>query len=400
MTPNIQFLIHCCQTNPTTSNIEQVRKHITHLSIQQLSEMTSLAHAHGIFPLVYHAVLSHATNLLSQNTLAELKQQNLTIVMRNMQMTAELIRITKLLEENGVKALAFKGPTLAKLAYGDITLRQYSDLDILIDEKHLYQVAQLIVEENYEPMDSIKFLKNEAKLQVEKNYEFFGKKNGIKLEIHWRLINSSFLKKFKNHNVWKNTQEVTLNKTSIRTLDSSFLLIYLCNHGASHMWERIEWIADIDRLIRSTQNIIDWDKTLSSSIALHSNTTLLLGLGLTNKILDTPLPTEILAVLDHHVTVTELISKTINSLNSDILFHDHTSKKKNLKVFLFHLLIQDTLSTKLRFLLHTIFGYTDRDVMAINLPRFLFFLYYPIHIGRTLKKYTIDPIKSLFIKTS
>ncbi len=396
MTPNIQFLIHCCQTNPTTSIIEQVCKHITHLSTQQLSEMTTLAHAHGVFPLVYHTV----TNLLSQNTLEELKQQNLTIVMRNMQMTAELIRIMKLLEENGVKALAFKGPTLAKLAYGDITLRQYSDLDILIDEKHLYQVAELMVAQDYDPMDSIEFLKNKAKLQVEKNYEFYGKKNGIKLEIHWRLINSSFFKTFKNYNAWKNTQEVTLNKTSIRTLDSSFLLIYLCNHGASHMWERIEWIADIDRLIRTTQNLIDWDEILSSSMTLHSNITLLLGLGLTNKIFDTPLPTEILAVLDPHVTVAKLISKTINSLNSDILLQDHTSKNKNLKVFLFHLLIQDTLPTKLRFLLHTIFGYTDRDVMAINLPRFLFFLYYPLHIGRILKKYTIDPIKKLFIKIS
>ena len=49
-----------------------------------------------------------------------------------MLMSAELIRIMKLLEKNDIKALAFKGPVLSQMVYGDITLRQYVDLDVLI----------------------------------------------------------------------------------------------------------------------------------------------------------------------------------------------------------------------------------------------------------------------------
>jgi len=34
-------------------------------------------------------------------------------------MSAELIKVMALLEENGIEALTFKGPALAQMAYGD-----------------------------------------------------------------------------------------------------------------------------------------------------------------------------------------------------------------------------------------------------------------------------------------
>ena len=46
--------------------------------------------------------------------------------------TRELFRILGHLESAGIKTLAYKGPVLAKTLYGDVTERQYSDLDILI----------------------------------------------------------------------------------------------------------------------------------------------------------------------------------------------------------------------------------------------------------------------------
>ena len=139
MTPDIQFLINCCKTNPTATEIKQICTHISKLDSQQLSRIVTLAHAHGIFPLVYHTIQTHAVDLISDETHAELKQHNMTIVMQNMRMTAELIRIMRLLEENGIEALAFKGPTLAYSVYGNIVLRQYGDLDILTKKKRFSQ---------------------------------------------------------------------------------------------------------------------------------------------------------------------------------------------------------------------------------------------------------------------
>ena len=123
MTPDIQFLINCCKFKPTASDIEHIRVHLTQIENQQLSKIVTLAHNHGVFPLFYQALQTHASDLLASDDLTELKQQNMIVVMNNMRMTAELILVMRLLEENSIDAMAFKGPTLAQLAYGNITLR-------------------------------------------------------------------------------------------------------------------------------------------------------------------------------------------------------------------------------------------------------------------------------------
>lgn len=386
------FLVSCCKANPSHEDLAFIRSYLEHPTCNTQHTL-SLANAHGILPLVYKTLKYLSTEQL----LNELKVHYRSIAQRNMLMSAELIRIMKLLEENNIEALAFKGPVLSQMAYEDITLRQYGDLDILVDESQLYRAAQLLVQQNYEPMDSIEFLMNKAKLHVEKNYEFYGKKNGIKVEIHWRLINASFMKKFKYYDVFAAPQDIKINHTLIPTLDTKIQLLYLCNHGASHMWERLEWIVDIDRLIKSEEASLDWDEILALASTLQSKTSLLLGLSLSRKLLNTPLPLSVQLQFDNR-QITSLNMFVFDTLNSHLITKDHTSHEKNLTVFKFHLVLQDSLTTKTGFILQTLFGYSDRDVMMVNLPKSLFFLYYPLRILRIINKYTLTPLKSLFKK--
>ena len=401
LSSDLRFLIACCRTERSEEDTAFLQGHLSHKDAEGLEALVSLSVSHGILPLAYKSIkeiTEQQNHTVPMDFLTKLKTYYMGISQRNMLMSAELIRIMKLLEENGIEALAFKGPALAQAAYGDITLRQFSDLDILVREEDIYKAAELIVAQNYEPMDSIVFLQNEAKLQVEKNYEFYGRKNGIKVEIHWRLINSSFLKKFKNYDVFDKQEEVQINKVPIPTLDTKILLLYLCNHGASHMWERLEWIADIDRLIRSEGSSWKWDEILELAGSLQSKMTLLLGLALSRELFHTDLPSSISAQLDTD-QISKPVSMVLNTFDSDLITKDHTSHEKNLKVFRFHLALQDSLATKAGFVLQTLFGYSDRDVMSVNLPRPLFFLYYPLRILRIIDKYTLTPIKGLFSKT-
>ncbi len=61
-----------------------------------------------------------------------------------MLMTAELIRLLKIFQEAEVPVISFKGPILAQLAYGDISFRIFSDLDLLIKESDLVKVHNLL----------------------------------------------------------------------------------------------------------------------------------------------------------------------------------------------------------------------------------------------------------------
>ena len=72
-----------------------------------------------------------------------MKQHYMDIVKQNMLMTSELIKVLKILEENNIEAISFKGPVLSQLAYGDVVSRQYCDLDILINIKDFESVVNL-----------------------------------------------------------------------------------------------------------------------------------------------------------------------------------------------------------------------------------------------------------------
>lgn len=80
------------------------------------------------------------------------------IVKQNMLMTSELMKVVKILEENNIESISFKGPVLSQLAYGDVVSRQYCDLDILVDENNIDKVCNLLKEKNYQ-FDELLFKK-------------------------------------------------------------------------------------------------------------------------------------------------------------------------------------------------------------------------------------------------
>ena len=128
LSDELKFLVACCKTKQCKEDRVFIIDHIAERLKSNTLTLISLADKHGILPLVYKSIKEIAAqneNAIPPAFLAELKALYMRISQRNMLMSAELIRIMKLLKENNIEALAFKGPTLSQMAYGDITLRQY-----------------------------------------------------------------------------------------------------------------------------------------------------------------------------------------------------------------------------------------------------------------------------------
>ncbi|HEY3839236.1 MAG TPA: nucleotidyltransferase family protein, partial [Bryobacteraceae bacterium] len=78
-----------------------------------------------------------ATNLLNGTSWEGMRH--------NMTLTAELFRILGLFNKSGIEVIPFKGPTLAVAAYGDLSLRMFADLDILVSEQDLDAAVDTLV---------------------------------------------------------------------------------------------------------------------------------------------------------------------------------------------------------------------------------------------------------------
>jgi len=69
----------------------------------------------------------------------------LTNAASNVFLTNKLFEILNLFKENDILALPFKGPVLAESVYGDISLRKFVDLDILVHKRIGYGVKSFLL---------------------------------------------------------------------------------------------------------------------------------------------------------------------------------------------------------------------------------------------------------------
>ena len=82
-------------------------------------------------PLVYQT-LSERPGLAPAAVFEQLRTRYQLNARKNLKFTAELFRILDCLEANSIPAIPLKGPVLAETVFGDLALRDFSDLDVLV----------------------------------------------------------------------------------------------------------------------------------------------------------------------------------------------------------------------------------------------------------------------------
>jgi len=328
-----------------------------------------LSSKHGVLPLIYICLKSmdyqqESANILPSHIFDIFKQRYKQVATKNMLMSAEVIKIVKSLGFHKIDVISFKGPLLSKVAYGDITLRQYGDIDLLIRPDKLFQAVTHLESLGYELQASKKLIQNPEWIKSTKDMTLFHPRKGIVVELHWKLFQSSFANT--SFDPWDYTQIVEFNRTDIKVFQPELLLAYLCIHGSRHLWERIEWIVDVDRLVRNSS--INWNLVLELSSGFEGTKMLLLGLNISKIFFDTPLPKFVLKRIDNK-KISILTEKIIPLIENPI-----TNSSESKDVFrrkMLHIGMQETFSNELKLLFYTLFqphyGYILKEGKGRNI---------------------------------
>jgi len=309
-----------------------------------------------------------------------MKIENIEIAKTNMLMTSELIMLMKLFEENNIEAIAFKGPTLSQMAYGNITLRQYADLDILIDEKDLQRSINLLSSNNY-TVDELEY-KN-----IMKNQSIFHDislyKNSINFELHWRLLSDEFKTDIETINLKENLHEVLISNYKLKAFENEIFILYLAIHGAKHNWERIEWLLDIVKIIQN--HTIDWQRTIELMKKTKTEKIFLSSLYLCQNILNLTLPLEVEKLINK-----PKILKISKKLEDYFYTHFHSLINQSVatkKISKTQYNLLEGYDNKFSFIL-SLFKPTELDFKTIQLPKYTRFLYYIVRPLNILIRWT------------
>ena len=349
------------------------------LDWQYIFQMASI---HGLNPLLYHNINSICPELVQEGVLSELKKYFNANVRKNLLMTGELIKILKLLKIKGIIAIPYKGPILANFVYGDISLREFNDLDIFVNKCDTYEVYKLMLFLGYELDSYPKRMDISLYFRTQSEHKFINKSNNIVVEIHNKFqghffsfpISPQFLHEENS------LKTIVFNNNQVNVLSNENLILLLCIHCARHDWSKLFWICDLSEMFKNHN--INYFKLFENAKKLEVKRILLINLYLANDLFGLKLPDE----LFNHIKKNPNIENICKRLKKRLLTQNNESLNIYEKIVL-DLKKRESLKRGLIDVLVSILKPSYLDFEEFPLPTSLYPLYYIIRPFLLIKRF-------------
>lgn len=287
--PEDQLLLACARTNidaATAARIAALAQ--TDLDWEHLLRR---ARWHGLTPLLNQSLARICPNSLPPGALEQLCSHAFAVAGRNLRLTDALLEILAVFETHDISAIPVKGPVVATAAYGDLALRQFHDLDILIHRHDFFPAKALLMAAGYRPMLELDRMREHALLHQQHDYPFVHPDGGIVVDLQWGMMQLPFPFP-RDPSYWERVEIVTIANAPVCSLSPEDMLVFLCVHGAKHLWQRLSWVCDVAELIGRRADL-NWAHLLTTARSQGVERMLLLGLFIAQNLLESPVPREL-----------------------------------------------------------------------------------------------------------
>jgi Uncharacterised nucleotidyltransferase len=284
------LLVCCARTRIIPAIADRIRE-ITRGSLDWdfvLSEATE----NSVGPLLDLNLRTVAPDSVPAAAMKRLKIACRANTVRCLFLSAELHKILEMFRSAGIMAIPYKGPVLAEQAYGNLTLRDFDDLDIIVPQRDLPKAHEVMLGLDYRARFPWILSKNSKAALVPGEYNYRDEKRRTIVELHTELTLRHFPIAPDLDRIARRMVKVIVAGQELTTFAPEDLLPVLCVHGSKDFWERILWIADVAELIeRPTE--LNWDAAFRTAEILRVERMLHLGLALADDLVQAPMPEEI-----------------------------------------------------------------------------------------------------------
>lgn len=275
-----------------------------------------LAKYHKVVPQVYLCLKQSTQKHIPDFVLASLRQQSCEISLKNILHVKELKQLISLFQTHEIEVIPFKGPTLAKLAYGSIDARQFCDLDLLVRRQDFDRSITLLINHSYRSSYLREGWNQSILHRIIKNlhYKFFTheisfgqkrKENSVFIDLH-RNISKYSPECFDR--LSRQLVKINLLEQSIQSLAPEDLLNVICIHNSQDGWMKFQAIYDVASLVYNNPTL-NWSNVFEQARDLRCRRRLLLGLALSQSYFDIDLSESIKNMIREDQVISNLIVK-------------------------------------------------------------------------------------------
>ena len=371
----------CCARTRSTP---QMRVRVRELATQDVDwqAFLQLVASHGVRPLVYETLHSSCWEALPESVRDELTRFYSANSAKNRFLSGELLRILRLFEDENILAVPFKGPVLAAVLYGNLALREFVDLDILVREQDIPKARQILANHGYQSNGKSANITPDTS-----NDELYSPSTGTMVELHWQFSPRRFISVLPAQQVWKNIESIEILGRQVWSFSSQDTFLFLAVHGAKHSWSALKWLCDLAEFIRSNPEL-DWPRLFKRAEALGAARTCRLGIFLAAELLQAEVPASLVR--------TVLDDSQVQALTQDVRLriaepHDEDPIEGQI----FNLKLKERLRDKVRYVLLQCTEYSGEEERFLPLPSALSFMYIFVRPIWLLRRYGVSVMKSI-----
>ena len=378
--PEVELLLHCARAQVEPERAER----IADLAHQPLDwgYLMRLAGRNEVTSLLYWHLARICRDALPEAVLAELRDRFEANARNSLMLTADLLEVLALLEASGIAAIPLKGPVFASSLYGNLALREFVDLDILVRRQDVLRAKALLGVRGYAPRVSLTPAQDDLFVDQNCEYELFREEAGDKrlLELHWEFVPRYFAIPLDMTGLWERAGTVSLAGRSLPSLSPEDLLLVSAIHSGKHLWQSFKTAADLAEIIRK-QPSLGWDRLLDQTRALGCARVLRVSLLLAADLLDAPLPARVLDWARADSSAAALAERSCGWMLGDVV------DLKLVPQHAWRLRTRERLVDRVRYLYRIATMSTTEEYRLVALPRALSSLYVLLRPFRLAAKY-------------
>jgi hypothetical protein len=301
--PEFDLLRACCAHAQQGTGDDRIAQAIE--SGVRWDLLPRMAEHHGVLPLVLRRLAPFYAAIPKEvlTTLTRMQQINSR---RSLWLTSELVRVVGQFKQCGIGFLTYKGPALAELLYGDVTMRQFGDLDFLVYRDDVFRATTAVHELGYHSQLALTEAQEKAFLSIGYERVFDSQFGRNLLEIKWKVLPPFYAIDFDVEKVFLRSDSVNIEGLSVPTLSAEDLLLLLCVHAAKHSWEKLSWLCDIAAL---SARALDWEMIQRQGGQLGVQRILAINFVLANTFLETEIPATIAAYIQKDARAVSLADR-------------------------------------------------------------------------------------------
>ncbi|MDB9493027.1 nucleotidyltransferase family protein [Spirulina major CS-329] len=376
-----ELLILCSQPNhsdlQTTKLLDLAQNHL------DWDYVLRVATEQGIIPLLFQNLIQDNKIDLYWQAKRDLTSEYRANVIHNLQCKQELLTILGLFQAHNIRALPYKGVTLAIAAYGDIVRRQFCDLDILVDPEQFMLAQKILTEHHYQALTP----------SSDHAWDFVLSNGKVTLDLHRYPVPKFYAFDLTFDTLWEQAQSITIQDQVIMMPSPEDMILMLSIHGLKDRWRRLIWLRDLAEISRSTPDL-DWDYILKAAQNLGIQRTLSVGFKLAHITLEIELP----EILKESISRDSQLDWCCNYLRNQLLVPLNRLPQGFVAIidsFRLDLAVRERWQDRKRYLVLRILSPTNRDRTLLNLPNALNFLYLLIRPLRLLYRFTLSRVQRL-----